>query len=558
MRSCGSTRDGLSCPREELRYDFFVSEIRFKVARGPRELEQVHALHYKAFVEEIPQHARNADGRHVDRFHNENTYFIALDGDTVVGSIALRGNRPFSLDQKLSDLDAYLPEGHRLFEIRLLSVVKEHRSGNVLPGLVAGVWDYAISAGYDCAVISATTRQLKLYAHFGFVPFGPLVGKEDAAFQPMYLTQSRFCERAREISSLVPAARGNVVNLLTGPVAIHSDVVEAFSARPQSHRSPSFDEDVRALKAALCTPVHAKHVEVLLGSGTLANDAVAAQLSLLGTHGIVISNGEFGERLADHAARARLDFEHVRFDWGAPFDLDVIAGRDCGWIWMAACETSTGVMNDVEAIGPATRARVCIDAVSAIGAVPLDLSNVWLATGASGKALASYPGLSFVFHQEPIAVSGTVPRYLDLGLYARDGTPFTHSSNLVRALRVAVERVDWPSRFAQTATTGAWLRGRLRESGFAIIGDGAGPAPHVITIALPPSIRADVIARKMEQAGFLIGHASAYLRERNWIQVGLMGEVSRAVLRQALRVLTMIRDSSTPALRPTAREARAS
>jgi len=512
-----------------------MPDIRFKVAREPRELEQVHALQYRAFVEEIPQHARNAEGRHVDRFHDENTYFIALDGETVVGSIALRGQRPFSLDQKLADLDAYLPDGHRFFEIRLLSVAKEHRRGNVLPGLLAGVWEYATSAGFDGAVISGTTRQLELYTHIGFIPFGPLVGTDDAAFQPMYLTRTRFRERAREISSLVPATRGEIVNLLTGPVTIHPDVVEAFGTRAQSHRSPAFDDDLHALKIALRKLVNAKHVEVLLGSGTLANDTVAAQLSLLGTHGLVISNGEFGERLADHATRARLDFEHLRFDWGAPFDVDEIARRDCDWIWMTACETSTGVLN---AIPRTTRAKLCIDAVSAIGAVPLDFSDVWLATGASSKALASYPGLSFVFHQQPIAVSDTLPRYLDLGLYARDGTPFTHSSNLVRALRVAVERVDWPSRFAQTAATGAWLRGRLRENGFTIIGDGAEPAPHVITIALPPPASSDEVAEKMERAGFLIGYASPYLRERNWIQLCVMGDVPRAALRVLNYVLT--------------------
>jgi hypothetical protein len=51
----------------------------------------------------------------------------------------------------------------------------------------------------------------------------------------------------------------------------------------------------------------------------------------------------------------------------------------------------------------------------------------------------------------------------------------------------------------------------------------------------------------MERAGFLVGHASTYLRERNWIQMSLMGEVTRGALRQAVRVLTMIKDSASSA-----------
>jgi aspartate aminotransferase-like enzyme/N-acyl-L-homoserine lactone synthetase len=446
-----------------------MATIKFRVASEEREFEQVNALHYKAFVEEIQQYVPNESERHVDRFDKENTYVIALNGERVIGSIAVRVTRPFSLDGKLDNLNQYLPAGYRYCEIRLLSVAKEHRTGNVLPGLLAGVWDYATERGFDAAVISATTRQLKLYRHIGFVPFGPLVGTVEAPFQPMYLTIDAFREKAQEISSLFPAARGQVTNLHTGPVAIHPDVVAAFGAAPRSHRSSAFDEELHRLKTALCALVNARYVEVLLGSATLGNDTVAAQLSLLGTHGIVVSNGEFGERLADHASRARLDFEHVRFEWGEAIDIDAIAARDFDWVWVVACETSTGVLNDVAAIQAICRSRnakLCIDAVSAIGAVPLDLSEAWFATGASGKALASYPGLALVFHQQPIAVNDTIPRYLDLGLYVRDGVPFTHSTNLVRALLVAVEHTEWPSRFEQTAAAGAWLRRRLRHEGF--------------------------------------------------------------------------------------------
>jgi aspartate aminotransferase-like enzyme len=181
--------------------------------------------------------------------------------------------------------------------------------------------------------------------------------------------------------------------------------------------------------------------------------------------------------------------------------------------------------------------------VSAFGSVRLDLSGVWLATAASGKALAAYPGLSMVFHQHAIPVSKQLPRYLDLGMYGKDGVPYTHSSNLVRALRVAVERVDWATRFEQIVTNGTWLRGRLRAAGFTLIGDRATPAPHVVTIQLPKHIKSDDAARDLERTGFLLSYASGYLRERNWIQICLMGEVTRDVLPPLIRELQRIHAS---------------
>ncbi|PYQ25751.1 MAG: hypothetical protein DMF56_26570 [Acidobacteria bacterium] len=524
-----------------------MPSLKFKIAREPRELDQIHTLHYRAFVEEIPQHTPNAEERHIDRFHDENVYVVALDGDRVIGSIAIRGARPFSLDSKLPNLDDFLPPGRNFCEIRLLNIAKEHRTGNVLPGLISAVWDYAMTEEYDCALISATVRQLKLYQHLGFVPFGPQVGTEEAPFQPMYLTLEAFQNRAREISSLPPSTRGEVANLLPGPVSIHGDVAAAFNVTPESHRSPQFDEDLRAVKAGLCQLAGMRYVEVLLGSGTLSNDTVGAQLSLHGGHGVVISNGEFGDRLIDQATRARLDFTPLRFGWGEPFDMDAIKRLvdevDAKWIWNVACETSAGVLNDVVALAEICRerdAKLCLDCVSAFGAVPLDLTGVWLATAASGKALAAYPGLSMVFHNHLITPSDRLPRYLDLGMYARDGVPYTHSSNLVRALRVAVERVDWPERFEEIVTNGVWLRNRLRSAGLDLIGDHATVAPHVVTIQLPDRISSDDAARTLERAGFLLSYASGYLRERNWIQICLMGEVTRDVLPPLIREIQRI------------------
>ena len=79
--------------------------------RTPPNSSRCSGCSIETFVEEIPQHPPNAERRHVDRFHDENLYLIAVTGDAVVGTIALRGNRPFSLDQKLGNVDALPARG---------------------------------------------------------------------------------------------------------------------------------------------------------------------------------------------------------------------------------------------------------------------------------------------------------------------------------------------------------------------------------------------------------------------------------------------------------------
>jgi hypothetical protein len=113
--------------------------------------------------------------------------------------IAVRGARPFSLDEKLEHLDSYLPVGRSVCEIRLLAVDREHRGGQVFWGLGQCLVEHCKRQKYDLAIISGTVRQHKLYKHLGFVPFGPLVGTSEASFQPMYISLEAFEERAKEL-----------------------------------------------------------------------------------------------------------------------------------------------------------------------------------------------------------------------------------------------------------------------------------------------------------------------------------------------------------------------
>jgi aspartate aminotransferase-like enzyme len=519
--------------------------LTFKIASEPAEFEAVHRLNYKTFVEEIPQHANNPEERLVDKFHAENTYAICLFGGQLVGMVAGRTTRPFSLDNKIPNLDSHLPADRRVLEVRLLSVEKEHRTGFVFSRLVGLLAQHFRDQGYDLAIISGTVRQLRLYKHLGFVPFGPVVGSGEAQFQPMYLTLESFIEMAKTLSPSSPTVEKILASYLPGPVEVHEDVRKAFERGPVSHRSDAFTGEFKATKKLLCDLTSAAKVEILLGSGSLANDAIGAQISLLGTRGLVLSNGEFGDRLIDHATRLGLQFDVYQMEWGEPFDYAEIrrriAERPVGWMWGAHCETSTGVLNDLaelKRIASEHDLKLCLDCISSIGTTPVDLTGVYLASAVSGKALAAFPGLSMVFYHHELASAPKLPRYLDLGYCAaQQGIPFTHSSNLIYALQTSLKRTNWPEKFAQTQETAHWLRTNIRKVGFQIVAPDAHASPAVITVALPTEISSKSVGWQLQKAGYLLSYKSEYLLRRNWIQVCLMGEWTQNHLRALPDVL---------------------
>jgi aspartate aminotransferase-like enzyme len=542
----------------------------FKVATEDWEFEQVHRLNYQTFVEEIPQHQRSAVPRLVDKFHGENTYLICLSNQKLIGMLAVRGNRPFSLDQKLPELDSYLPPGRTICEIRLLAIEKKFRGargGQVLSGILALLWQHGVEKGYDLAIISGTTRQLRLYSHLGFVPFGPFVGSGEAQFQPMYVTLETFEVTAREFLRSSPARsfHPSAVNFLPGPVAVRREVRRAFEQAPESHRNDGFKKDFQATRQILCDLVQARSVELFVGSGTLANDVVAGQLSLLGRPGLVLSHGEFGGRLVEQARRFKLQFDALEFPWGEPLDLAAVGKKLSArpapaWLWCVHCETSSGVLNDLAALKVLCAdagTKLCLDCISTIGTMPLDMRGIYLASASSGKGLRAYPGLALVFYQHEVAaMPDRLPRYLDLGFYAQEqGMPFTFSSNLLHALHAAVRRLDLEKRFEEIAAMSTGLRLRLTEMGFDLVGRDTQTSPAVITIALPSELNSVRMGEAMQEAGYLLSYNSGYLRRKNWIQICLMGECAREKLVPVANALNRVctrERTATPAAQPVA------
>jgi aspartate aminotransferase-like enzyme len=329
-------------------------------------------------------------------------------------------------------------------------------------------------------------------------------------------------------------------------VAVSPRVRAARDGERVNHRSPAFGEALAAVREGLGRLTGAAHTALLVGTGTLANDAVAAQLACHGGSGLILVTGEFGERLVSHARGAGLAFDVLACPWGealGPGALERALAGEPAWVWAVHHETSTGALLDVADLGRRCRdagAALALDGVSAVGAVPVDYREVdWVST-VSGKALAAYPGLAMVLARAPFLPPGDRPiaPSLDLSRHGDDqGVPTTVPSELVAALAAALEELlaspPWKRREAQAAR----LREGLVSLGLQVLRPPGDHAAAVTTVVLPGNIDGAALGRELAASGIHLHYESGYLQSRNWIQLCLMGPLSDADLERTLAAL---------------------
>ncbi len=529
-----------------------MEKYNFKIAENPGEFEQVHRLNAETFTREIPQHPPPGDGRLVDRFHEDNTYVIAKsNGDGVVGMLAINDRRPFSLDQKLPNLDSHLPPHDQPCELRLLCVEEKYRKTGLFFGLMKRATKCCLANQYDLGLISGHVDRLKLYRQIGFEPFGPVVGSDDARYQPMYLTESSFLERfdelVEEVRDTEERPGSGSISLMPGPVEVAPEVERAYHEKPVSHRSESMEDDVRSVRRKLAGLTGAEQVELLTGSGTLANEVVAAHLARLKGPGLLLSSGEFGQRLESHAHRWDLNHHVLRSPQHRAAKPETVKETlesldDPSWVWMVHCETSTGVLHplsDIKRACVSLDVPLFVDCISSIGSVPVDLDGVRMASGVSGKAIGTRPGLAFVCYNGALpGPAEEIPRYLDLSFYAeRDGIPFTIASNHVQGLKRAVERFDTDKRYERIRQLSTELRRALTDMGFEIVADRDSASPAVITLDLPEQLDGERVGDELKEEGYLLSYRSSYLLQSNHIQICLMGDLDPSDVKGVLPLL---------------------
>jgi aspartate aminotransferase-like enzyme len=523
-----------------------MSKVLFKEAETTEEFEQIHRLNHRVFADEVGQHDKKVDGRLIDRFHSRNRYFIASRRGEIVGMISANAGPEFSIASRLED-KSVLRGLHTPLEIRLLAIEPKYRRMSILAGLLWQVGNYARKNHFSDLLISGIVERVPMYEKIGFKAMGPAVPSGAASFVPMRLSIESAGARLASRERLYGARwrRDHAVSLLPGPVAISNRVTAAFHEAPVSHRSQWFIQQYQETRSRLSALMGELDTVILCGSGTLGNDAVAANLyaALGDPEGLVIANGEFGERLARQASSAGLRFSELRFPWGSPWDFDAIEralGRRPAWVWAVHLETSTGVQNDLTRLTALAGNRgipVAADCVSSLGAGELnDVGReLFLASGVSGKALGSFAGLAFVFVSKRahalLEGKRTCPTFDLVGASRSEGPVSTLPSPAVlatlEALRENFSDIEASAlRYRHYEELGCWAREELRKAGITLLAAEADAAPTVSTFPLPSA----GFALDCLRAGFRIAHESDYLRARKWGQIATMGQLDRSML----------------------------
>lgn len=550
-----------------------VGHYIFKRAETPAEFEQVHRLNYQTFVNEIPQHPDNGAGALVDKFHGKNAYFIVIEDDRVIAMVSGHDEAPFSVADRLPDKSILDRPGARPLEVRLLAIEPDKRNLTVFIGLVWSLYHHAHANGYTHMFISGLKERERLYRRLGFESLGPPVAHGGAEFVPMVMIIGQLPERLMDVKrrwerqhTTMNEPTKELVCLLPGPVTTSAAVRAAHQKPPVYHRGPEFIELFQRVRRRLTSMVGGRDVALLNGSGTLANEAIAATLAA-GRHpgpGILLVNGEFGERLVRQAARFGLDPRILRWNWGQPWDLDEIdaalghEGND-SWIWGVHQESSTGVLNDLQGLVKVARphrARVCLDCISSLGAVPINLDEVYLASGATGKSLGAIAGVALIFANaqalEPIDLDH-VPSYIDVAAsLASPGPRYTFPSPTLQALHAALEEYATPEKAQATyrryRTLGVHVREQLLKQQIEPLAQEEHACPVVTTFAPPGDESSQQFVERCRNWGFEIGGQSAYLAERRLVQIATMGAVRQEDVTPFFEHLGRWLEQRTPAL----------
>ncbi|MCM8800521.1 MAG: alanine--glyoxylate aminotransferase family protein [Candidatus Omnitrophica bacterium] len=242
--------------------------------------------------------------------------------------------------------------------------------------------------------------------------------------------------------------------LTPGPTPIPEAVAQAQARPIIHHRTPQFQkilkEAIEGLKYVFQTN---NDVFILTSSGTGAMEAAVANLLSKGDTAITVEGGKFGERWTEICQAYGINCEVIKVEWGRAVEPERIKallknlGRKVKAVFTTLCETSTGVVNDIQAIGKIvkdTEAVLVVDAVSGLGAIPL-LTDEWncdVVVSGSQKGLMLPPGLGFITLSQKawrLVQEAKSPRYyFDLNkakkALAETDTPFTPAITLIIAL----------------------------------------------------------------------------------------------------------------------------
>jgi len=311
--------------------------------------------------------------------------------------------------------------------------------------------------------------------------------------------------------------------MIPGPTPVPESVLKAMGRHPIGHRSGDFQAVVqRTTEQLKWLHQTTSDVLVITGSGTAAMEAGIINTLSRGDKVLCGDNGKFGERWVKVARAFGLDVEVISAEWGQPLDpeafrkaLEADAAKAIRAVILTHSETSTGVINDLQAISGYVRAHgtaiTIADCVTSLGAtdVPMDAWGLDVVASGSQKGYMLPPGLSFVAMGERAWQAyerSDLPKfYLDLGPYrktaAKNSNPFTPAVNLYLGLEVALDMMQKEGLeeiFARHARHRAAAQAGMKAIGLPLFAAEGFGSPAITAVA-PEGVDAEQLRQEVKK-----------------------------------------------------------
>ncbi|GAA7844629.1 alanine--glyoxylate aminotransferase family protein [Helicobacter pylori] len=189
-----------------------------------------------------------------------------------------------------------------------------------------------------------------------------------------------------------------------GPVAISEEMRSSFSQPMPHHRTKDFEKIFQSVRENLKKMTGLEEVLLLNSSGTGAMEA--SVLSLCQKELLFVNAGKFGERFGKIAKAHSIKAHELVYEWDTPAQVDGIlnalkANPNIDAFCIQACESSGGLRHPVEKIAQAIKETnpnvfVIVDAITALGVEPLEITHIDALIGGSQKAFMLPPAMSLV------------------------------------------------------------------------------------------------------------------------------------------------------------------
>lgn len=300
--------------------------------------------------------------------------------------------------------------------------------------------------------------------------------------------------------------------LIPGPTAVPSRVLRAMGAPAVNHRGPEFRELIAEVTEGLKLVYQtANDLLILTASGTGGMEAAVANFLSPGDKALVLSIGSFGDRFVKICKAFRVQAEVLSYEWGQAANPQDVADRlaadtaqEIKAVLVQQNETSTGVLNDIQAIAAARGehpALLIVDAISGMVAadLPTDAWGLDVVISGSQKAFMIPPGLAMI-SVSPRAWEATQKctnnrYYFDLKeaqkFLGKGETPFTPAVSVFFGLREALRMLAEEGLAAARERHALYrdlVRTGVRALGLELLAADAVASPAVTAIKVPPSL----------------------------------------------------------------------